>query len=150
MYNNGDPGAVLAVSRDGSRIAVASTGLKLYVLNAATGDTVLTRPYNATRGLYGVDLSTDGSVVMVSTYDSVEVWRSGVRAPNVPNYGQTPAKISGDGSTIVTGDFSASVRTYRWNGSSYASLWTSNTGHPWVTAVDISADGNWVVAGTFQ
>ena len=150
MYSNGDPGAVLAVSRDGSRIAVASTGLKLYVLNAATGDTVLTRPYNSTRGLYGVDLSTDGSVVMVSTYDSLEVWRSGVRAPNVPNYGQTPAKISGDGSTIVTGDFSASVRTYRWNGSSYASLWTSNTGHPWVTAVDISADGNWVVAGTFQ
>jgi hypothetical protein len=150
MYNNGDPGALLAVSRDGSRIAVASSGLKLYVLNAATGDTVFTRPYNSTRGLYGVDLSTDGNVVMVSTYDSLEVWRSGTRVPNLPNYGQTICHLSGDGNTIVSGDFRATVYTYRWGGSSYNLLWSNNTGHPWVTSVDISADGNWVVAGTFQ
>jgi hypothetical protein len=143
------------VSKDGSRVAAVASmsgdGL-LYVFDASTGDTVYTRHFNPTRGLYGVDISADGHVVVVSTYDMIFIWEDGNSRGTLGNYGQTTARTSGDGSVVVTGDFNGYARAFVWNpgGPYYELVVNSYTGHPWVTAVGVSEDGSTVMAGTFQ
>lgn len=144
------------VSGDGSLIAAVAAmsdvdGI-LYVFDSATGDTVYTRHFNPTRGVYGVDISTDGHVIVVSTYDMIFIWEDGNSRGTLGNYGQTTARVSGDGSVVVLGNFSGLVRVYRWNpgGPYYDLLIEDQTGHPWVTAVAVSDDGSTVMAGTYQ
>jgi len=153
------PASGEAVSKDGSKVAFV--GIQggvgtLYVFNAQTGETLYTRTFGAPHGLAGiggggencVDLSTDGSVVCASGYDTVVVWRSGVRAGAIYNYSQVQAKLSGNGNRVVLGGFSGNLTTYEWGGSSYALHWTANTSEPWVCAVAISGDGSTVSAIT--
>lgn len=139
-----------AVSGDGSMAAVAAdngvTG-RLFVFNS-DGDSLYAVDFNRGRGVYGVDLSTDGSIAVVSTYDVISVFENGSLRDEISNYGQTKAKVSGDGSRIVQGDFYADVTTYEWDGSNYVQMWKTDIGGPWVVAVDISTDGSTVMAGT--
>jgi hypothetical protein len=143
------------VSSDGSLLAAAASmsgdGL-LCVFDAATGDTVYTRHFNPTSGLYGVDISDDGHVVVVSTYDMIFIWEDGDSRGTLGNYGQTTARVSGDGSVVVLGDFNGYMKAYRWNavGPYYELLIQDYTGHPWVTSVGVSRDGSTIMAGTFQ
>ncbi len=155
-YPSGLPyGRGEAVSKNGQIVAVAGSGL-LYVFNAQTGETLYTRPFNPTRGLTGlggggqncVDISSDGSVILISTYDSTYIWRNGQRAANLSGYGQTPSRISEDGRIVVLGTFNGRVNTYRWNGTDYEPMWSASIGGPWVTAVDVSGDGSTIMAGT--
>lgn len=143
-----------AVSKDGQIVAVAGTGL-LYAIRAQTGETLYTRPFNPTRGLTGiggggqncVDISSNGSVILVSTYDSTYIWRSSTRQANLPGYGQTPSRLSEDGQVVVIGNFNGQVSVYRWTGAAYSLKWTTSIGG-WVSAVDVSGDGSTVMAGT--
>jgi len=143
------------VTKDGSLVAAVAfmtgDGL-LYVFDSATGDTVYTRHFNPTRGLYGVDISAEGHVIVVSTYDMIFIWEDGNSRGTLGNYGQTTAKVSGDGSVVVLGDFNGYMRAYRWNASGpyYELLIQDQTGHPWVTSVAVSEDGSTIMAGTFQ
>lgn len=153
-YPGGPKGRGAAVSKNGQVVAIPGAGL-LYVFNAQTGETLYTRPFNPTRGLTGiggggqncVDVSSDGSFVTVSTYDSIYVWRNRTRVANLPGYGQTPARISDDGRIVVIGNFNGQVAVYRWNGSGYDTKWTAGIGG-WVSAVDVSGDGSTIMAGT--
>jgi hypothetical protein len=145
----------VSISEDGTRLASVCAGSGdgiLYVFDVATGDTVYTRHFNPTSGVYGVDLSDDGLVALVSTYDMLFIWDDGESRGTLGNYGQTTARISGDGSVVVMGDFNGNVKAYRWNavGHYYDLKIQDNTGHPWVTAVAVSADGSTVMAGTYQ
>ncbi len=143
------------VSKDGSLVAAVASmsgdGI-LYVFDASTGDTVYTRHFNPTRGLYGVDISADGHVVVVSTYDMIFIWEDGDSRGTLGNYGQTTARTSGDGSVVVTGDFNGYTRAFVWNpgGPYYELVVNGHTGHPWVTAVGVSEDGSTIMAGTYQ
>ena len=153
------PGLGEAVSKDGSKVVFV--GIQggvgtLYVFNAQTGDTLYTRTFGAPNGLAGiggggencVDLSADGSVVCASGYDTIVVWRSGVRAAAIYNYSQVQAKLSSNGNRLVLGGFSGNLRTFVWSGSSYDLNWTAITSEPWVCAVAISGDGSTVSAIT--
>jgi hypothetical protein len=149
-YPSGFISGDCAVSKDGSTAAAAAdngmTG-RLFVFDA-NGDSLYAVDFDRGRGVYGVDLSSDGSIALVSTYDVHSIFENGSLRQTISNYGQTPAKISADGSRLVKGDFSANVTLYEWNGSSYIQQWQSNIGGPWVVSVAISDDGSTVAAGT--
>ena len=145
----------VSVAKDGSLVAaVCATpgdGI-LYVFDTETGDTVYIRHFNPTRGVYGVDMSADGHVVVVSTYDMIFIWEDGTSRGTLANYGQTTARTSGDGSIVVMGNFNGYMKAFKWNsvGGYYELLFEHRTLHPWVTSVTVSEDGSTIMAGTFQ
>jgi hypothetical protein len=149
-YPSGFVARQCAVSKDGSTAAAAAynavTG-RLFAFNSA-GDSLYAVDFDLGNGVYGVELSSDGSIAVVSTYYVISVFENGILRGTIGNYGQTAAKVSGDGNRIVRGDFSGHVTVYEWNGSTYNQLWQSTIGGPWVVAVDISSDGSTVMAGT--
>ncbi len=151
--NTSSQGSSVAVCANGSVNAVlASSGsdCRLFVFDA-DGDTIRTIQYNATSGIYGLDATSDGNVFCISTYYAIFIFElSGFLRDSLPNYGQTVAKISGNGNYVVKGEFNQRVTLYRWNGSDYVQAWQHATGHPWITAVDISEDGSTIFAGTYQ
>ncbi|MBE0433697.1 T9SS type A sorting domain-containing protein [candidate division WOR-3 bacterium] len=146
-------GPTVYVSDDGSRyavLAISSSEGRLFIFNAF-GDTIRTMSFDRNLGIYGLDANIDGSVYCVSTYRAIYIFNlDGSRRDSIGNYGQTVAKISGDGTYLVKGDFYSKTYLYRWNGIAYNLVWQHNTGHPWVTAVAISDDGSTIMAGTYQ
>jgi len=146
-------GPSVAVSDDGSIYAVLarSTDLgRLFIFNR-NGDTIRTITFSPNSGIYGLDISNDGSVFCISTYYATYIYNlDGTRRDSIYNYGQTTAKISGDGKYLVKGHFNGTVYLYRWTGTNYTLKWQHYTGHPWVTAVAISDNGATIMAGTFQ
>ncbi len=152
-FSSSAQGPTISVTDDGSVYAALARGPsegRLFLFDAY-GDTIRTVAFNPTTGIYGIDISNDGSVICISTYYAIFVFNAdGSRRDSIGNYGQTAAKISGDGTYLVKGDFNTRVYLYRWTGSSYGLLWQYNSGHPWVTAVAISDDGSTVMAGTYQ
>ncbi len=146
-------GYSVAVSDNGSIYAVlgSTTGMgKLFVINNA-GDTIRTIQFNPNSGIYGLDMSSDGTVFCISTYYATYIYNiDGTRRDSLYNYGQGAAKISGDGKYVVKGHFNGNVYLYSWNGSNYVMKWQHYTQHSWVTAVAISDDGATIMAGTFR
>ena len=151
-YNN----ASVSFSGDGNFLAfVSAVGTEdglLTIYDVAAADTIFTRSFLPVSGLYGVDLSYDGSVVVVSAYSQLYVYD--VPAGNLRdvlfNYSQGTAKVNSDGSLIVNGTYSGLVYLYEWNGSSYDYRWVKQTGHDWVTAVDIANNGSVFACGTLD
>jgi WD40 repeat protein len=144
--------ALARVSTDGAVMAAATTD-HLYAFDSQTGDTLWTAPYNVSNGLEGLALSTDGSIVALTVYDSCHIFENGTLRGSIPigvhNTGtQFAAKLSGDGKYVVTGDYQGHVRLYRWSGSNYDLKWSASVGNPWVTDVNISRDGSTIAAGT--
>jgi len=123
---------------------------KITVFNVETGDTLFTRDYYPDTGLYGVDFSADGSVVVVSCYRKLYVYEvpSGNLRATIDNYSQNIAKISGDGSVIVIGDFNGYFKAYRWAGSAYQLAVNHYSGHSWVVGLAVSDDGTTGMCGT--
>lgn len=149
-YPPGFSGRQCAVSKNGSTAAVAAdngaTG-RLFVFDA-DGDSLYAVDFDLGSGIYGVELSSDGTIAVVSTYYVISIFENGVLRGTISNYGQTAARVSGDGNRLVKGDFYGKVTLYQWNGSSYTQVWASTIGGPWVVAVDISEDGSTIMAGT--
>lgn len=149
------PGLRQDISEDGSRLVFVDTSNNLVCMNTATQAVLWSVPVNTTgNGIYGVDISSDASRVLVSAYESstgAQVYSMSngalVGSP-VGNYGQTKGAISGNGSRIVLGDFNGRVRMYEWSGSSWQLAAQIASGDSWVTAVAISDDGMTVAAGT--
>lgn len=153
VFSSSAQGPTISVTDDGSLYAALARldNQGLLFLFDASGDTIRTMRFNPTRGIQGIDMNGDGSVICVSTYDAIYVFnQDGSRRDSIMQYGQTPAKISGDGTYLVKGDFYAYVYLYRWSGTDYDLVWQHGTGHPWVTSVAISDDGSTVMAGTFR
>ncbi|MEO0094575.1 MAG: FlgD immunoglobulin-like domain containing protein [candidate division WOR-3 bacterium] len=141
VSDNGEIYAMLARSADNGR---------LFIFNQI-GDTIRTIQFSMNSGIYGLDISADGTVFCVSTYYATYIYNlDGTRRDSLYNYGQTTAKISGDGNYVVKGHFNGTVYLYRWTGTNYILKWQHNTGHSWVTAVAISDDGSTIMAGTFR
>ncbi len=140
-----------AVSYDGAVAAfIGSNGAvgKVWVLSTATGDTLWTRQFTLGNGAYGVDLSDNGSVCLVTGYDSCFVWENGVLRGKFAHYGQVPSAISGDGSIVASANYNSTVQVWQWNGSSYTLLWQNNVANSWATSVDVSRDGSTIACGT--
>jgi hypothetical protein len=149
-YPSGFVSGECAVSKDGSTAAAAAdngTTGRLFAFDA-NGDSLYAVDFDRGNGIYGVDLSSDGTIALVSTYYVHSIFENGILRETITNYGQTPAKLSSDGSRLVKGDFSGNVTLYEWNGSSYIQQWQSHIGGPWVAAVAISDDGSTIIAGT--
>ena len=136
-------------------VAVYGPGPELAPLWVTTGPTLY--------GLQGVDISADGSAVAVTTYASTFVYRLPELAPvavipHVNGSGteaqltgsRTEARLSGDGTYLALGSSSSyQAHLYAWSGTAYEEKWSSNVGHPWITAVAVANDGT-VVAGTYS
>jgi len=155
-FDPGYKGKGVSFSGDGSKLAAvaklnASTAM-LVVYDLIAGDTIFTRTFVPTTELYGVDFSEDGSTVLVTNYGGLLVYSvpDGDLIGTPYNYSQNIGRISGDGSRVVIGTFQGNVILYEWNGVDYVTRWSINTGHDWVTAVDISADGSTFACGTID
>jgi hypothetical protein len=152
-FSSSSHGPTTCVSDDGTvyaGLASQDTEGRIFVLNN-TGDTIRTISFDPNTGIYGLDMTSDGSVFCVSTYNVIYVFNAdGSRRDSIPQYGQTVARMSDDGVYLVKGDFNTRTYFYRWNGSDYDLVWQDPTGHPWVTAVTISDDGSTIMAGTYQ
>jgi WD40 repeat protein len=155
-FDPGYDGKGVSFSGDGSMLAAvaklnAMTAI-LIVYDLVAGDTVFTRTFVPTTELYGVDFSQDGSTIVVSNYGGLLVYNvpAGDLIGTLYNYSQNSASISGDGSRIVIGTFQGNVILYEWNGISYITRWSINTGHDWVRSVDISTDGSTFACGTID
>lgn len=136
----------------GTRVAAATAGT-VYLFDAQSGDTLWSQPFSVSNGLQGLSLSTDGSIVAVTVYDSCYIFENGARrgaiAIGTHSSGtQYAAKLSGDGNCLVTGDYYGRVRLFRWSGTSYDMVWSAAVGNPWITDVGISRDGSTIAAGT--
>jgi WD40 repeat protein len=159
----GERGTALGVSRDGSTLVVGANApgdaVRLYVFDALVSPPetlwTVTVPVAQWDYIAGVDLTDDGSRILISTYyDWYMVDRdSRTLLQQTANFGQTVAGVSGDGSRLVTGGFDGEVVAWEWDPGSaaYERLWTHWVGEDtWVTAVAISRDGSTILAGTYD
>lgn len=121
-----DPGRKQDITVDGSYLACTNVvGDSLRCIDTSTGLEIwkIALAEVGSR-LNGVDVSGDGTRVLVTVYDA----SSGAQIYNmtdgslvgtpVGNYSQAMAKISDDASRIVTGDFYGNIKVYEYNGVS--------------------------------
>ncbi|MCK4413792.1 MAG: hypothetical protein KAY32_09625 [Candidatus Eisenbacteria sp.] len=102
----------------------------------------------------GLSVSADGQVVAVTMYGHARIWdaltgteRDSLR---IPGDTQIAAVLSGDGTYLVTGGFSRTVRLYQWDESDYNLLWLHTIpSTTWITSLAISEDGQTIAAGTW-
>lgn len=102
----------------------------------------------------GVEISGDGSRVLVSIYDA----SSGTQVYDMSdgsqvgaalgNYGQVMGDISYDGNRIVTGNFDCMIKLYEFDGANWNLEGNIYAGDTWATSVSISGDGETVAGGT--
>ncbi|MCD4847212.1 MAG: T9SS type A sorting domain-containing protein [Candidatus Aegiribacteria sp.] len=151
-----DPGKKQDLTADGSYLVyIDAAGDSLICLDTATELEVWKIALFETGvQLNGVDISGDGTRVLVTVYDGssgaqiYDMTDGSLVGTPVGNYSQTMAKISGDASRIVTGDFYGYIKVYEYDGVSWNMDGYFNTGDDWVTAVAISGDGETVAGGT--
>lgn len=106
--------------------------------------------------VYGVNISRNDSLVIVNTYSKywvVNTHTGEVRFQGDITYGtQAKQGISGNGTYIALIDYRGYTRLLEWNGSAYVLKWTvqetPGSYYNWITAVDISEDGQYVVNGS--
>ena len=106
--------------------------------------------------LYGVRISGNDSLVIVSTYSHywvINTFTGLVRYDGAITDGtQMTQGISGNGNIIATVNYKGYLKVYQWSGSSYNLLWQyqepPGTYYNWFTAVDISYDGSYIAGGT--
>ncbi|MCS7250058.1 MAG: T9SS type A sorting domain-containing protein [candidate division WOR-3 bacterium] len=145
-------GGISKISYDGNYVASATINGDLFLFDK-NGNLIWQANFSEGNRLQGLDISNDGSVVVVTVYDSCFIFENGRRRGALPigtaNVGtQYAAKISADGRLLVTGDYYGYVKLYYWDGSRYRLKWQSLVGNPWVTDVAISKDGSTIVCGT--
>lgn len=163
-YNSpGFTGNSSIVSEDGLIVAaVAENGSdkRLYKFNAQTGETTCTASFSNSKPIQGLDISANGRIVVVTTYDTCFVFDNGVQRGGAiligaPTCGtQYPGMISGDGSALITGDFYGRVRKYNWDGSNYVQRWMyqypTGTYYNWISGKAISKDGSKIMIGVLD
>ncbi len=106
--------------------------------------------------IYGVRISGNDSLVIVSTYSRywvINTYTGIVRYDGAITDGtQMTQGISGNGNIIATVNYRGYLKVYQWNGTAYNLLWQyqepPGTYYNWFTAVDISYDGNYIAGGT--
>jgi hypothetical protein len=106
--------------------------------------------------IYGVRISGNDSLVIVSTYSYywvINTLTGVVRYSGAITDGtQMTQGISGNGNLIATVNYKGYLKVYQWNGSAYNLLWqyqeAPGTYYNWFTAVDISYDGSYIAGGT--
>ena len=151
-----DPGKKQDITVDGAYIVYTDVeGDSLICLDTATELEVWEIALFETGvQLNGVDISGDGTRVLVTVYDGssgaqiYDMTDGSLVGTPVGNYSQTMAKISDDASRIVTGDFYGYIKVYEYDGVSWNMVGYFDTEHDWVTAVAISGDGETVAGGT--
>ncbi|MCX6641345.1 MAG: T9SS type A sorting domain-containing protein [bacterium] len=154
-YPPGYLGVDVNVSDNGTYIAAVArldggTTGKLFLFNSTSATPVWEIDYDAANQVNGVEISEDNNWILVTTYSNFYVF-------NLPghslfytgsNYSQTMGGMDADAEYVATGDFYGVLHVYQRNASGYTPVWTYTMGG-WVTAVDISSNGQKVMAGNF-
>ncbi len=158
-----DPGYVAwrpAISRDGSLWAFvegSGNAFRVVVYDVSTP----TQPQwlwsadlpGDDGGIYGLQFSPDAAVLVVTQYSKIRIFdaQTGNLRGQLPNSSQTETKASNNGEYIVFGNFSGLVQVYHWDGAQYSLAYYYSIGsNVWVTAVDVTPDGQTILAGTFR
>lgn len=146
----------VSYSNDGTLLACVEDSLQVvgsfWVFDTVAEDTVFAERFVPDGGVYGVDLSGDGSAAAVSCYYKIYIYdvELGVIRDSVENFSQNTAELSADGSKLVMGDFIGWFRVYEWDGSEYINTYEYDTGFDWVVGLAISDDGTTAMCGTFD
>jgi len=112
--------------------------------------------YRLPKSAYGVKISGNDSLVIVSTYNYfavINIYTGTARHEGYIQYGtQARYGISGNGNVIATCDLRGYLNVYTWNGSTYNLNWTfqevPGTYYNWMTSVDISEDSEYIAVGS--
>ena len=157
----------ISVSRDGSQVVFLAeafgngTVAVAFALDLSGStpvvDWTLEVPRNEIVNWAGVNFSASGNKLVINGRNHIYVLNSAdgsVIWDRFVDNTEAPAVISGDGNVIVTADNSGFVQTRIFNSSTneYDLLWQYRVPvgafTNWASSVDISADGNTIVAGT--
>ncbi len=114
--------------------------------------------YKIPTAIQGINISGNDSIVIVNTYGQVWVFKTytGQLMFQTSNTAGTQTKqgISGNGNLIALINYQGFLRVFQWNGSTYNFLWLHQelpgTYYNWMTAVDISYDGQYIACGTLN
>lgn len=106
--------------------------------------------------IQGIKIAANDTLAIVNTYSAYYVYNiyTGVLRYSAPitDGTQAPQGINANGSIIATINYKGFVKVYQWSGSAYNLLWQyqepPGTYYNWVTAVDITDDGQYVAIGT--
>jgi hypothetical protein len=157
----------VSVSRDGSMVCFladassSGTTAVAYVLDLSGSTPVVEWTFEVSKNEIGnwagVNFSASGEKIVINgrnhlyifnTDDGSMIWDHFV------DNTESPAVISADGNIVVTADNSGFIQTWLYNSNSaeYNLLWQYRVPvgafTNWASSVDISADGNTIVAGT--
>jgi hypothetical protein len=109
---------------------------------------------NGGAAIQGVKISFNDSVAVVNTYGGFYVFRTytgQLLYTGAVGGTQTSMAISGNGNYVGIINYSGFLVMYQWNGSTYTSAWSyPEGGSSWITAVDISTDGQYAACGTLN
>ena len=113
--------------------------------------------YRIPTGIQGIKISGNDSLIIVNTYSTFWVMRTytgAVLYSGAIGGTQTNMAISGNGNIIAIINYTGYVKAYQWNGATYNMLWQHQeppgTYYNWMTAVDVSYDGNYIACGTLN
>ncbi|MCK4806209.1 MAG: T9SS type A sorting domain-containing protein, partial [Candidatus Aegiribacteria sp.] len=153
-----EPGDKQDITEDGLYLVKVNESVDTLICIDTSSEVEIWRTYIVTSvGIYnGIDISEDGSRVLVSFYDAgngarvYDMTDGSMVGEPVGNYGQTMARISGDGSRFITGDFNARIKLYEYNGTLWDLAANIASGDEWVRSVAISSDGETLSGGTWE
>lgn len=162
---NGRIGGPIAVTRDGSFMACATSsplsgGMhRVHAFNPTSTTPLWTFDFSDAQstGIYGINISVDKSTVIVNGKFRAWVLNAATGAVKTEiEIANTESRVamSADASVIAIAELSGFVRTLTWNAAQnrYKQLWQykipPGAFTNWASAVDISADGMTVAAGS--
>lgn len=162
---NNRVGGPIAVSRDGTFMVCATSsplsgGMhRVYAFNPASTTPLWTFDFSDAQstGIYGINLSIDKSTVIVN--GKFRAWvlnanTGAVRAVLEISNTESRIAMSADASVIAIAELSGFIRALVWSAvqNRYVQLWQYKVPPGaftnWASAVDLSADGLTLVAGT--
>lgn len=156
LSDTGTAGPVGITSNGNFIIATASRNDTSTVLGFNKSSNTPVWKLRIPTGIYGVRLSGNDSLAIVSTYSYywvVNTFTGIVRYSGAITDGtQMTQGISGNGNIIATVNYKGFLKVYQWNGSAYNLLWQyqepPGTYYNWADCVDISYDGTNIALGT--
>ena len=157
----------VSVSRDGSMVCFlaeaysSGTTAVAYVLDLSGSSPVVKWTFEVSKNEItnwaGVNFSAAGDKIVINGRNHLYIFNTGDGSMiwhHFVDNTESPAVLSADGNVVVTADNSGFIQTWLYNSVSaeYNLLWQYRVPvgafTNWASSVDISADGNTIVAGT--
>ena len=156
LPDTGTAGPTGITSNGGFFVATANRNDTSTIFGFNKSSNISVWKFRVPTAIQGVKISGNDSLVIVNTYSYywvLNTFTGAIRYSAASTGGtQTNQCISGNGNIIAIINYMGQVKVYQWNGSTYNFLWQyqepTGTYYNWISAIDVSYDGNYIAAGT--